>query len=106
MIKLMFEKSGQYFFITIENHVIKYWDKFQGSIWGGPLQYLSVDPTAIRKIDLSRNRIPQHVKEMLAITKEDLREFEDAKTDEELKTIVLRDCKNKQCKLVDEKITN
>jgi len=53
---------------------------------------------------MSRNRIPQSVKEMLVITKEDQEEFDNAKDEDELKKIVLRDCKNKQCKLIDEKI--
>jgi len=103
MIKLMFERQGQYFFITIDKKVIQYWDKFQGKLWGGPLQYLPTDPSVLRKIDMSRNRIPQSVKEMLVITKEDQEEFDNAKDEQELKTIVLRDCKNKGCKLIDEK---
>ena len=103
MIKLMFERQGQYFFITIDNKKILYWDKFQGKLWGGPLQYLPADPKAFAKIDMSRNRIPQHVKEMLVITKEDQTQFDNAKNDEELKVIVLKDCKDKQCKLIDEK---
>jgi hypothetical protein len=103
MIKLLFEKQGQFFIITIENKVIKYWDNFQNSLWGGPLQYLPADPSVIRKIDNSRNRIPQYVKEMLMITKEDQEQFDNAKNDEELKIIVLKDCKEKQCKLIEEK---
>lgn len=100
----MFEKGGQYFIITIENKKILYWDKFQGSLWGGSLQYLPADPSVFRKIDMSRNRIPKEVKEMLVITKEDQEQFDNAKTDEELKIIVLKDCKDKGCKLIDMKI--
>jgi hypothetical protein len=99
----MFERNGQFFFITIENKKILYWDKFQGSLWGGPLQYLPADPTVLKKIDMSRNRIPQQVKEMLAITKEDQEQFDNAKDDNELKIIVIKDCKAKQCRLIDEK---
>lgn len=99
----MFQKDGQYFFVTIDNKVINYYDKLQGAIWGGPLQYLPPSPAMMRKIEMSRNKIPPHYKELLKITKDELEEFKKAKTDEELKEIVLRDCKNKGCKLIDEK---
>jgi hypothetical protein len=102
MIKLMFSKNNQFFLITIENKVVNYWDKKEGAIWGGSLQYLPPDPNAIKKIDMSRNKIPQHFKELLRITKEDMLEFEGAKSDEELKEIIIRDCKLKGCKLPNE----
>lgn len=103
MIKLLFEKGGQYFFITIDNRKILYWDKLQGKLWGGPLQYLPPDPSVMRKIDLSRNKIPAHFKHLLEVKEEDLKEFENAKDDEELKQIVLKDCKATGCKLITEK---
>lgn len=103
MIKLLFEKNGQYFFITVDNRRILYWDKLEGALWGGPLQYLPPDPSAIRKIDLSRNKIPAHFKQLLEVKQEDLNEFENAKNDEELKQIVLRDCKTMGCRLITEK---
>jgi len=96
----MFEKSGQFFIISIDNKKILYWDKLEGALWGGPLQYLPPDPASLRKIDTSRNKIPAHFKQLLAIRDEDLKEFEDAKDDNELKTIVLRDCKTHGCKLI------
>lgn len=100
MITLMFEKSGQYFNITISNKRVHYWDKFQGKLWGGPLRYLPPDPEVMRKIDLSRNKIPQSFKELFRVTKEELLEFEEAKTDEELKILVLRDAKKHQCRII------
>jgi hypothetical protein len=100
----MFELRGKYFFITIENRKILYYDKLHGSMWGGPIQYLPPDPTAFRRIDNSRNRIPQEFKELLRITPEDMAEFEKAQTDEELKDIVLKDTKRHGCKLIDVKI--
>ena len=96
----MFEKGGQYFLITIRNKKILYWDKYQGDLWGGPLQYLPPDPSVIRKIDSSRNKIPKQVKDMLLITKEEMAEFENAKDDNELKEIVLKDTKKHGCKVV------
>jgi len=104
MIKLMFEVRGQYFVITISNKKILYWDKEEGKRWGGPLQYLPPDPTANMKIDMSRNRIPALYKELLKITPEELKQFNAAKDDNELKDIVIKECKDKQCRLIDTKI--
>jgi hypothetical protein len=104
MIKLLFEKNSQYFLITIDNKKIYYWDKLEGKIWGGPLQYLPPDPKVRMKIILSRNKIPANMVELLKILPEELKEFEDAKDDMELRDIVLRDTQRKGCKLVDMKI--
>ena len=102
MIVLMFEKRGQYFNITIENKKILYWDKCMGKLWGGPLQYLPPDPSALQKIEMSRNKIPQDFKEMIKVTKEDLADFENAKDEIELKELILKDTKRYGCKLIKE----
>ena len=102
MIKLLFERSGQYFFIMIDNKQIFYTDKKQGAIWGGPLRYLPPDPEAQRKIDMSRNKIPAYFKEFLIVSKEEMIEFEKAENDNDLKEIVLRDTRRHECKLIKE----
>lgn len=102
---MMFEKQNQFFIITIESKKILYWDKLEGAIWGGSLQYLPPDPTIERKIIMSRNKIPAHFKEMLMIPEGEKKEFENAKDDDELKELVLRDAKQNGCKLIDLKIT-
>ena len=100
MIKLLIKKLGQYFIITIDARVIKYWDAKMGEVWKTSVQYLPPSPAEARKIDMSRNRIPQIVKELLVVTKEEMAEFTNAKTDEELKEIVLRDCKKNGCQII------
>lgn len=105
MIKAMFSKQGQFFIITVDKGIIKYWDKFEGSLWGGPLQYLPPDPAAIIKILTSRNKIPPHFKDMLHVNEAELKEYEANKTDDnKLKEIVLRDAKRQGCNLIDIKI--
>jgi hypothetical protein len=99
----MFERNGKYFFIIINNKIVSYGDEKQIKLWGGPLQYLPPDPKVLMKIDMSRNRIPREYKELLVVSKEELAEYENAKDDNELKLIVIKDCRNKQCKLIDEK---
>lgn len=104
MIKLMFEKQGKYFLITIKDKKIFYWDKLQGAIWGTSLQYLPPDPTVKKKIQMSRNKIPAEFIDLFHIPPQEMKEFLQAKSDEELKEIVLRDTVKHGCKLVDIKI--
>jgi hypothetical protein len=107
MIKIMAEKSGQYFIVTIQDKKIYYWDKFEGSLWGGSLQYLPPDyANVMQKINNSRNKIPANFKDMFLVSKEEMLEYTEAKDDEtKLKEIVLRDIKRNGCKVVDIKIT-
>ena len=102
MIKMMFERNKQYFIITIDNKRVLYWDKLQGAVWGTSLQYLPPDPSMSKKIIMSRNKIPANFIELLKVTPEELAEFNNAKDDEELKVIVLRDCKKHGINLVEE----
>ena len=102
MIKLLFKKQNVAFIITIENKRILYWDRYQSSLWGGPLQYLPPDPSIIKKIQMSRNRIPGQVVDMLRIPKDELEEFMNAKDDHELRDLVFRDCKKNGCLLLEE----
>jgi len=101
MIRLMFEKNGSYFVITIDNKVITYHDKLQGKLWGTSLQYLPQDPNNIKKILHSRNRIPKQYIDFLKVDKEELKEFNDAKDDNELRILVLRDTMRNGCRLIE-----
>lgn len=100
MMKLMFEKERHFFLITIENRKVLYWDK-KVSVH---LQYLPPDPNIDMKIRMSRNKLNHNVKELLKISQDDLKDFENAKDDNEIKDLVIRDAKTKGCVLVDLKI--
>ena len=105
MIKLMFSKMNQFFIISISDHTLYYWDKCVQSVFGGPIRYLPpVDPEVLHKIDMSRNRIPRAVKELLVVPKDEQAEFDAAKTDDEMKDLVIKDAKRNECKLIDIKV--
>lgn len=104
MIRLMFQKSNVFFVVTVKGKTVLYYDKLQGQIWGGALQYLPPDPNLKKQIMLSRNKVPQQFIEMLEVTKEELAEFEKAKDENELKDLIIRDCQKNGCKLIDMKI--
>lgn len=103
MLKLLFELRKYYFVITIDNHKILYWDNKHGKIWGTSLQYLPPDPNTIKKVIMSRNRIPAYFIDLLKPSEEDLVEFEKAKSDEELMELVIRDAKKHSCNLIEVK---
>jgi len=104
-IKIMFSKASQFFVVAISNHTLTYWDKYVQVVFGGPIRYLPpVDPEVLRKIDLSRNRIPKAVKELLIVPKDEQAEFDACKTDDEMKDLVIKDAKRNECRLIDLKI--
>jgi len=106
MIKLLFQKEKSFFIITIEDRIIKYWDAIQNKAFGGPLQYLPHDDKVLNeiilKIKTSRNRIPTYMIDLFDVPKEELKEYENAKDDKELREIVIKDCKKFGCKLIKE----
>lgn len=100
----MFQKQNIFFIVTVKDKKVLYYDKLQGEIWGGALQYLPPDPNLKRTIIESRNRIPKQFIDMLEVTNQELAEFNNAKDDNELKDLIIRDCKLNGCKLIDMKI--
>lgn len=101
MIKLMFEKQSHYFVITIDGKTIQYMDNKNGELWGGPLPWFPPQYEQVKqKIMMSRNKIPAHFLGLFFIPKWELKEFEDAKDENELKALVLKDAERNGCKLV------
>lgn len=101
-IKLMFEINSNYFIITIDKKVITYSDAKQNKLWGGPLQWLPHDPTVFSKIRASRNKIPMQMINLFLVPEEEMKEFQNAKDDNELRDLVIRDAKLHFCKLIKE----
>jgi len=104
MIQLTFEKSGKNFIIVIDKKKIFYTDVNQSKLWGCPLPFLPQNLDFVhRKIRDSRNKIPREIMPFFDVPPEELAEFEAAKDDEELRKLVLKDCLQGQCHLVEEK---
>ena len=95
MIKLVFTAGRETISIEIENKIITYRDRrftkgFQFMPIRGNVEMISI---------MSRNRIPQEIVELMKESNsgKNLIEYEDAKDDEELSTIVKRDAALKGC---------
>jgi hypothetical protein len=98
MIKLLFEKNGKYFSFVISDRSIT------GILNGYSLPYQPPNLTEVnRKILLSRNKLPAWFGDLFRITNEEMAEFNAAKSDEELKEIIIRDCKKYGCKYQNER---
>ena len=99
MIQMMFSRQGKTFGFSINDKIIV------GTINGISLVYYPSNLTLVRqKILASRNKIPAWTEDLFHLKEEDVKEIENAKDDNELKEIVIKDCQLHQCKLVDLKI--
>lgn len=95
MIKLVFTASRETIAIEIEDKIITYRDRrftrgFQFMPIKGNVEIISI---------MSRNRIPPEIVELMKESNsgKNLKEYEDAKDDEELAVIVKRDAALKGC---------
>jgi hypothetical protein len=96
MIKLMMMINREILNFTIENRIICYRDR----VWKTAVQVLPKDDKLIEKIKLSRNRIPEVLIKLFNISKEEMEEYNNAKTDSEIADLIIRDGKGKGCRLI------
>jgi len=89
--RLIFTINREAFRIDIENKKISYIDrKFNRLITLVPR-----DEDFIKKVICSRNKIPSNFIDLFNLTKEEQAEYDNAKTDEELAAICIKDCRTK-----------
>lgn len=90
-IRLVFVINREAFRIDVSNKKISYLDrKFKKTI-----TLIPKDEDFVKKIILSRNKIPLHFIDLFNLTKEEQEEYDNAKTDKELADICVRDCRKK-----------
>lgn len=94
--------QNEVFNIKIEDKRIYYYDRKMGKLWGKALQFLPRDSTVENTIIMSRGKIPKQMLEFLRVTPEDQAEYDSAKTDVDLRELVIKDCKKMGCTLVEE----
>jgi len=89
MIRLVFTHNKEVIQFTVEKRVIQYWDR----LWKESVQFMPKDREFVRKIMLSRNRLPHMIVQWIqtANSGKNLEEYNNCKTDEELVEIVKRD---------------
>jgi hypothetical protein len=94
-IKLIFTNNREVFTIEISNRFIHYKDRKQTE----KIQFMPRDPQLVKKVIMSRNRIPHYILELIddANSGRNLEEYQACKTDEDLVPIVKRDALVKGC---------
>ena len=95
IIRLIFTNAREVFTIEICNKIIHYKDRKQKE----QIQFMPKDPSLIKKVIMSRNRIPHYILELIedANSGRNLEEYQSCKTDDDIVPIVIRDAKVKGC---------
>jgi len=96
MIKLVFTINRETLQFLIKEKTIYYTDRK----WKNWIQCIPKDPKLIRKIMMSRNKIPIFLARLFELNKQEQEEYDKAKTEEDLSTVIIRDAKLKGCKLL------
>ena len=85
--------------ISITGKQIIYSDR----IWFMGVVLLPQNKEMENKILMSRNKYPQHLLNMFKLSDNDIKEYESAKTEEELAQFAIKDCNLKGYKLITRK---
>lgn len=80
----------------VKEKEIYYTDK----IWKNWLRIIPRDEEFMKKIIASRNKVPKQILTMFNLSEEDKKEYENAKDEDELAEIIIKDCKLKGLKLI------
>jgi len=89
MIRLVFTQNKEVIQFSIEKRIVRYWDR----LWKESVQFVPKDHEFIKKIMLSRNRLPHMIIQWIqtANSGKNLEEYNECNNDEDLVKIVMRD---------------
>lgn len=93
MIKLSFSYNREPMNFIVKDREIYYSDRR----WRSWVRCIHQPENFIKIIAMSRNRIPQYIANLFKLTPEEIKEYEEAKTEQTLATIIIRDAKSKGC---------
>ena len=85
MIKLVFSYNREPMNFIIKDRDIYYTDRR----WGSWVRCVPPPENFIKIVSLSRNRIPSYLINLFKMTPEEIKEYEEAKTEEELANIII-----------------
>lgn len=93
--RLIFSLNREILQFRVKDKIISYTDRR----WKDWIQCIPKDKKLIMRIKMSRNKIPQALADLFNLTPAEKKEYNEAKDDEELCKIVIRDCIRKGLKL-------
>tara|TARA_R100000656_G_C3944977_1_gene127384 strand:- start:969 stop:1274 length:306 start_codon:yes stop_codon:yes gene_type:complete len=89
MVKLVFSANREILQFYIRDKVIYYTDRK----WKNWIQCIPKDKELVKKILLSRNKVPKVIARLFNLSKAEEEEYKKAKDDNELAEIITLDCK-------------
>lgn len=98
-LSFMIQREVMHFFV--KDRQIFYTDRLYKN---NLIRCIPKDENFMRAIINSRNKLPRQLIDMFNLSKKDKAEYDNAKTDEELADIIIRDCKNKGAILEERKV--
>lgn len=102
IIHLSFNYNREILSFLIKNREVYYTDRK----WKAWIRCLPPPENFIQKIKMSRNKIPKHLAELFNFSEEELEEYEAAKDEEALATIIIKDALFKGCRLLKKEVKN
>ena len=96
MIKLIFSMQKELFRLTIVKKNIFYSDRR----WSKAIRLIPKDTDFIKKVTMSRNKIPKYIITLFELTDEEIKEYESVETEVQLSEICIKDCRGKGAKLL------
>lgn len=94
MIRLSFTFNREPMNFVVHNREIFYTDR----IWKGWIRCVPRDENLIRKVTLSRNKIPSQLLRMFTLSEKEKEEYNLAENDNAMADIIIKDAKNKGLK--------
>ena len=93
-IRLVFSFNREVLQFVVLDKEIFYSDR----VWKNWVRIIPKDPSIKRKLIMSRNKFPKHIISMFDLSKKELEEYKNAKDDEELVEIIIKDACKRGCK--------
>jgi len=72
---------------------------YNNKFWKKWIRCIPKDEELIKKIRMSRNKIPDVLAKMFNLSEKDQKEYDNADSEDELADIIIKDCKQKGLKL-------
>lgn len=105
MIKLVFRNGNELLHFMIKEKNVYYTDR----LWGSWMLCLPRPVNFVKEIIMSRNKYANpnnQFIDMFKLSEEDKKEYDNAKGEEELSVLIIRDAKLKGCVLVNKEVEN
>lgn len=93
MIRLAFSINREPMNFIVKGREIYYSDRR----WNNWIRCIPQPENFMKIVALSRNRIPMAIANLFKLTPEEMKEYENAKTENDLADIIIRDAKSKGC---------